>query len=163
LGFDRIYIGAAIELYQLAMFKKLLKPGGILVGPIDGELMKIVRLQTSCDRSGVEAQEYSQEVLSPVRFAPLVSHPRIETVIPARVWAPSLHQFYPDSFRGSCKTLLLCSHSDYIQVVQPQPREKVNAASMLPRAVWLEILSYTHRDCKWYHGDSFMCLILDVV
>ncbi len=33
LGFDRIYIGAAIQKYNLHMFKKMLKPGGILVGP----------------------------------------------------------------------------------------------------------------------------------
>jgi protein-L-isoaspartate O-methyltransferase len=33
LGFDRIYIGAAIEKEDLPKFKKLLKPGGILVGP----------------------------------------------------------------------------------------------------------------------------------
>ena len=33
LGFDRIYIGAAIHKYNLHMFKKMLKPGGILVGP----------------------------------------------------------------------------------------------------------------------------------
>ena len=33
LGFDRIYIGAAIHKFNLHMFKKLLKPGGILVGP----------------------------------------------------------------------------------------------------------------------------------
>jgi hypothetical protein len=157
LGFDRIYIGAAIEIYQLPMFKGLLKPGGILIGPVDGELMKIVRLQTSADSPGTEARAFSQAVLSPVRFAPLISHPRIETVIPARVWAPSLHQFYPDNFRDSCKTLLLCSRSDYAQEVQPQPREKVNTASMLPRAVWLEILSYTHRDCKSYHhGDLLL-------
>ena len=159
MGFDRIYIGAAIEDYQLPMFKGLLKPGGILIGPVDGELLKIVRLETSGDGPGTEARAFSQAVLSPVRFAPLLSHPRIATVIPARVWSPSLHQFYPDSFRDSCKTLLLCSRSDYIQEVQPQPRENVNTASMLPRAVWLEILSYTHRDCKSYHrGDSDLFL-----
>jgi protein-L-isoaspartate O-methyltransferase len=33
LGFDRIYIGAAIHKFNLHMFKKMLKPGGILVGP----------------------------------------------------------------------------------------------------------------------------------
>ena len=33
LGFDRIYIGAAIHKLNLHMFKKMLKPGGILVGP----------------------------------------------------------------------------------------------------------------------------------
>ena len=33
LGFDRIYIGAAIHKFNLNVFKKMLKPGGILVGP----------------------------------------------------------------------------------------------------------------------------------
>ena len=32
-GFDRIYIGAAIHRFNLHMFKKMLKPGGVLVGP----------------------------------------------------------------------------------------------------------------------------------
>jgi protein-L-isoaspartate O-methyltransferase len=42
LGFDRIYIGAAIEMTSLPMFKKLLKPGGILVGP--GEYEEVVSM-----------------------------------------------------------------------------------------------------------------------
>ena len=33
LGFDRIYVGAAIDKLDLNMFKKMLKPGGVLVGP----------------------------------------------------------------------------------------------------------------------------------
>jgi protein-L-isoaspartate O-methyltransferase len=33
LGFDRIYIGAAVDSIVLSRLKKLLKPGGILVGP----------------------------------------------------------------------------------------------------------------------------------
>lgn len=33
LGFDRIYIGAAVDGIVLFRLKKLLKPGGILVGP----------------------------------------------------------------------------------------------------------------------------------
>jgi protein-L-isoaspartate O-methyltransferase len=32
-GFDRIYIGAAVETTHLNIFKKVLKPGGILIGP----------------------------------------------------------------------------------------------------------------------------------
>jgi protein-L-isoaspartate O-methyltransferase len=39
LGFDRIYIGAALDKQSLPRFKKMLKPGGVLVGP--GELIKI--------------------------------------------------------------------------------------------------------------------------
>ena len=33
LGFDRIYIGAAVSKQNLPKFKRLLKPGGVLVGP----------------------------------------------------------------------------------------------------------------------------------
>ncbi len=149
LGFDRIYIGAAIQSYQLALFKRLLKTGGILVGPVDAELMKVVRLQSS---EGDE--EYEQECLSAVRFAPLLSHPQMEVIIPTRVWNPTLHHQYPDGFRESCKALLMCSRAAYKQPipVQQTPEQKVNVAAMLPRALYLEILSYTHRDCKWRQG-----------
>ena len=37
LGFDRIYIGAAVDGSVLPRLKKLLKPGGILVGPGEAE------------------------------------------------------------------------------------------------------------------------------
>lgn len=146
LGFDRIYIGAAIEYHQLALFKRLLKPGGILIGPVEAELIKVVRLQ-----SPEYNEEFRTEILSAVRFANLLNYPKVTTVIPARVWNPTLHHYYPDDFRESCKALLLCSHAAYNQPlpVQPPPEQKVNASSMLPRALWLEILSYTHRDCKW--------------
>jgi protein-L-isoaspartate O-methyltransferase len=40
MGFDRIYIGAAIGSEILPSFKKLLKPGGILVGP--GRLLHLL-------------------------------------------------------------------------------------------------------------------------
>ena len=33
VGFDRIYIGAAVDKAALANFTKLLSPGGIIVGP----------------------------------------------------------------------------------------------------------------------------------
>lgn len=33
LGFDRIYVGAAIDKSGLAQMKRLLKPGGVLVAP----------------------------------------------------------------------------------------------------------------------------------
>jgi hypothetical protein len=110
--------------------------------------VKVVRISSPTDQR--EAQEFTQRVLAGVRFAPLVSYPTIKTVILARIWNPSLHQYYPDSFRNSCKTLLLCSHANYTQSLKPRrpPKEQVNVASMLPRALWMEIMSYTHRDCK---------------
>ncbi|KAG7352756.1 protein-L-isoaspartateD-aspartate O-methyltransferase PCMT [Nitzschia inconspicua] len=146
LGFDRIYVGAAIEADHLTMFKKMLKPGGILVGPVDDELVKVVRSQRPVAN---EADEFSSQVISAVRFAPLVASPSLKTVIPARIWSPEEHMFYPDSFRAACKQVLLCSNAKKDQPTEPQPVPiNVNAASLLPRALWMEVLSYTHRD--WF-------------
>ena len=39
LGFDRIYIGAAVDSSVLPRLKKLLKPGGVLVGPGETQLL----------------------------------------------------------------------------------------------------------------------------
>jgi protein-L-isoaspartate O-methyltransferase len=145
LGFDRIYIGAAIETTSLPLFKKLLKPGGILVGPVDDELVKVVRSQRPAPSA---TDEFTVQVISAVRFAPLVTRPSIETIIPARVWSPEEYMFYPDSFRTACKQVLLCSNAKREQPFNPQPQKNVNAASLLPRALWMEVLSYSHRDCK---------------
>ncbi|CAJ1962717.1 unnamed protein product [Cylindrotheca closterium] len=145
LGFDRIYIGAAIETEDLHKFQKLLKPGGILVGPVEDELLKVVRNHTSGHNID---NEFSQYVISGVRFAPLIAYPSIETVIAARVWNPSIHNQFPDSFRSSCKELLLCSNADFEQPITPQPTRQLNVASMLPKAIWMEVMSYTHRD--WF-------------
>jgi len=145
LGFDRIYIGAAIHKFNLHMFKKMLKPGGVLVGPVGDELVKIVRSQSeSCEPN----QRFNTRIISGVRFAPLLASPSIQTVIPARIWDPSRHTMYPDSFRGACNGLLLCSNASRTQPVKVCPSNKINAASMLPRALWVEILSFTHRN--WF-------------
>jgi len=145
LGFDRIYIGASIEKLNLYMFKKMLKPGGVLVGPVDDELIQIVR---SLSEHAQGNQLFSTKVLSAVRFAPLLTAPSLPVVIPARVWEPSNHGLYPDTFRGACQQLLLCSNASTTQPVKICQRTKINAASMLPRALWVEILSYTHRN--WF-------------
>lgn len=145
LGFDRIYIGAAIEKLNLIMFKKMLKPGGILVGPVGDELIKVVR---SHGLNPDSSPKYTTRVISGVRFAPLLSSPDIQTIIPARVWAPSNHHLYSNCFRGTCRELLLCSNSSRKQTIRVRPLEKVNVASMLPRALWVEVLSFTNRD--WF-------------
>lgn len=153
LGFDRIYIGAAIEAEQLSHFQKLLKPGGILVGPVGDELLKVVRNHTV---GNINGNEFSHHVISGVRFAPLIAYPSIETVIPARIWNPTIHSLFPDSFRDSCKALLLCSIAEFGQPIIPQPTQQLNVASMLPKAIWMEIMSYTHRDCKF----QLKCIVL---
>lgn len=145
LGFDRIYIGAAIHKLNLHMFKKMLKPGGILVGPVGDELVKISRSQSeNCD----DNKQFNTKVIAGVRFAPLLTNPSIQTIIPARIWDPSNHGVYPNSFRGACNEILLCSNASRNQPVKPCPKNKVNAASMLPRALWVEVLSFTHRN--WF-------------
>jgi hypothetical protein len=75
-------------------------------------------------------------------------------IIRSRIWEPSLHRFYPESFRESSKEIMLCSSASQVQpcrsrLSQRQGRQQqVNAASLLPRALWMEILSYVHRD--WF-------------
>jgi len=113
---------------------------------VGDELVKIVR-KNECQNPHNNKQ-FDTRIISGVRFAPLLSNPSIETIIPARVWDPSNHTLYPDSFRGACNQLLLCSNAKRDQPVKAVPTNKVNAASMLPRALWVEILSFTHRNCK---------------
>ena len=95
-------------------------------------------------------EEFTSQILSGARFAPLLMSPVINTIIPANVWNPSVQRGYPAEFKAASMQLLMCSNS---QVVQPLPRvpseeERFNAAAMLPKSIWLEILSYTHRKCK---------------
>jgi len=72
----------------------------------------------------------------------------IPTKIRSRVWEPSLHKYYPESFRKSCKEILLCSRAPELQPPPEVMKEQINAAAQLPRALWVEVLSYTHRD--WF-------------
>lgn len=122
---------------------------------VDDELVKVVRIGNSevlnrppSPPRSLRGQppplsaDFSQQVISGVRFAPLLPHPSIPTVLPSRVWSPDLHSSYPESFRKSAKTILLCSRA---QAIQPPPN---NASAALPRALWMEILSYTRRD--WF-------------
>ena len=142
-GFDRIYIGAAIRLGQLHQFAELLKPGGILVGPVEDELVKIVRVETDSS----EEPTFCKSVLSEVNFSPLLSRPNLSTTLPSRVWEPSSHQLYPQSSRACSKALMLCAQSGFLQE-ETSTAPKINLAALLPQALWLEILSYAHRDCK---------------
>jgi len=161
-GFDRIYIGAAVEKDDLARLTKLLSPGGILVGPVDDELVKVMRVgnisleveeEHDCSISGL-SEEYTSQILSGVRFAPLVMHPPLPTVIPCTEWNPSVYQQgYPSEYKQASVQLLMCSGSQITQPPPPVPSEedRFNAAALLPRSLWLEILSYTHR--RWFQPE----------
>lgn len=112
--------------------------------------MKVIRIQTP---SSNDDDEFTVQVLSGVRFAPLVKSPSLKTVIPARIWSPESHHSYPESFRKACKQILLCCYSNKTirqdATSSSTPLTHVTeGTTMLPRAVWMEVLSYTTRD--WF-------------
>jgi len=170
VGFDRIYIGAAVDKENLGAIIKLLSPGGILVGPVEDELVKVVRVgsispeleggpvtrtgEGGSSLAGMAGGEFMSQILSGVRFAPLSISSVANTVIPANVWNPSVRSGYPSEFKRAGRQLLLSANST---LVQPLPRapsqgERLNMAAMLPKTVWLEILSFTHR--KWFAPEQ---------
>mmetsp|Transcript_19517 Transcript_19517/g.23261 ORF Transcript_19517/g.23261 Transcript_19517/m.23261 type:complete len:563 (-) Transcript_19517:433-2121(-) len=164
-GFDRIYIGAAIEKANLPKIKSLLSQGGILVAPVDDELLKIVRIGQKKDNAtntesdnyestndNIDELEFTTHVFSSVRFAPLVQHPKMKTIIPARIWNPSFHHLFPDSYQQSIMSLFLCSNSQYSQPLRPVVKaDYTNLAATLPRDVWIHIISFTNR--KWFESE----------
>ena len=160
-GFDRIYAGAAISLAQLKTIRMLLRPGGVLVAPVEDELLKVVRTRTrgSSLSSSSLRQESSDEInhgfttqiISGVTFAPLLSKPHMNTVIPATKWSVQNHHLYPESFQKATKTILLCRNSHVYQPTfqQQQPQQNINVSASLPKEVWMHILSFTTRMCKY--------------
>jgi hypothetical protein len=106
--------------------------------------VKIVRIGLEIDN------EFTKHVLSGVRFAHLLDSPQMETVIPARLWSPHVHHFFPPSFQKASMQVFLCSNSEYNQPLFNQKRN--NLAAILPRALWIEILSFTHR--KWFEQET---------
>ena len=123
---------------------------------VDDELVKVVRvgnisfqLEDDTAASRID-EEFTSQVLSGVRFAPLVLRPSVPTVLPSHVWDPSVQRFYPSEHQRASMEIMMCSNSRVMQPLPPvpSPEERINAAAMLPRSVWVEILSYTHRKCK---------------
>jgi len=158
VGFDRIYIGASIEKADLPNIKSLLCPGGMIVGPVEDELVKIIRIgkkqkKDTDDDDSVDEMEFTTQVFSSVRFAALSKLPKMKTIIPARIWNPSSHYLYPESHQESIMSLLLCSSSEYIQPLRPVVKmDCKNMAATLPRDVWIHIISFTNR--KWFEPEK---------
>ena len=166
VGFDRIYVGAALEEEELPKIRNLLGPGGVLVAPVEDDLVKITRIgekpttvpttpnsQTSDgsdddDDDDDDAADFTTQIISCVRFAPLLATPQIDTIISSTVWDPSTHHLFPKSFQESSRTLLLCSNAEQ---VQPPPKlaNRLNLAGSLPKEIWIHILSFTNRNCKF--------------
>ena len=181
IGFDRIYVGAALSRNQIVKISQLLSPGGILVGPVEDDLLKVIRTgsntalgssfvkTTSFHNDNEEADlgndgdngdddddiillgsDFIQQVISNVRFAPLVTKPIIKTVIPARLWSLNTQQYFPETFKKAVNQIFLYSNS---AIIQPHPplkkiEDRINVAATLPKVLWMEIFSFTHRKCK---------------
>lgn len=138
---------------------------------VDDNLVKVIRNEegehntslttTRGDDSSAESGDESDEeegigdgfalqVLSRVRFASLLRLPALDTIIPAQAWSPEEHQYFPDAFQKASSQLIMCANSDYMQPLPPQPKveERVNVSAVLPKSLWVEVLSFTHRRCK---------------
>ncbi|CAL8069302.1 unnamed protein product [Calicophoron daubneyi] len=105
LTYDRIYVGAAVQnRAQLWSILRLLRVGGILVAPVQDELVKITRL--SADRiSGVN--------LLSVSFAPLLSarpENKVRFHLPPRPEIPRLVQLCARMLRDRLRELIEQRH-----------------------------------------------------
>lgn len=147
-GFDRIYVGGGINSLQLEMVKSLMCTGGILVAPVEDKLVKFTRLAPG---PGTDTT-FLFDFISSVRFASLKKSPSTSTVIPALIWDPFLYNFCPPSFQKSVTTLLMCSNSQTIQPLKQKESHPINVSSMLPREIWVYILSFTSR--KWFEPQE---------
>jgi hypothetical protein len=88
---------------------------------VDDELVKVVRSRGNPTMPANYHQEFDEHILSPVRSTAMTKHPALETIIPSRVWNPSIHRYYPENFRLATKEILMCSNARYEQPVKPRP------------------------------------------
>lgn len=149
-GFDRIYIGAAVSKEDFLHFEKLLALGGILVGPVEDELVKVIRINKSSPFS--EEKDFLIEVISDVCFSPLTKFPKIPTNIPI---CDSYHTL-PSSYQKSSLAVFLCSNANYYQHGHSENNKNVsvNLATTLPKDVWIHIFTFTHR--KWFEPKDIL-------
>ena len=138
--------------------------------PVGDELVRVLRVAISArqpsrssdwpasllprsfrGRPPMLSEDFTTSMLSGVRFSSLLDSPSLPVCIRCRVWEPSLHRLYPESFRRTAKEIMLCSNAPLMQSPPPRPpspKAQVNVAAALPRALWMEVLSYAHRD--WF-------------
>ena len=128
---------------------------------VDDELVKVHRLHRSSGAASNApprslhghppplSSDFSLQVLSSVRFFPLSERPDMPVTLPTPMWSPERHSLYPESFRQTAKTILLCSRAQEIQPILP--KENRNVACKLPGFIWMEIFSYTRHD--WFEKE----------
>lgn len=140
LGYDRIYVGAAIEVQHLGSVNKLLAPGGIMIVPVDYSLIKVMR-----PRIDASSSIFEFEVLSSVHFAEVIHSPVAEVTIPSIPWSPSIHKTYPNDFQDCLRTILLCNRCFNSSF----HRKNTNYSTILPKELWLHIFTFMNKRCKF--------------
>jgi len=126
--YDRIYVGASCPEDLKDTLCLSLKVGGVLIAPVNDELVKVTRLDdTQCSAA------FDHVVLSGVRFVNMVNHPSVGVtpVLPTPVWTPQSACRFPASFKKSAKAIFL-----------------VAGRAPLPQHVWLEVMSFADR--AWF-------------
>ena len=91
-GFERIYVGAAINKAQLKKIQQLLSPGGLMVAPVDDDLLKVVRTRSTISPINND-YGFTTRKISGVTFAPLLTSPQLNTIIPSTQWSISNHHY----------------------------------------------------------------------
>ncbi|CAM9237823.1 unnamed protein product [Ascophyllum nodosum] len=137
-GYDCVYVGAGCDAeLTLPYLQGLLNVGGVLVAPFGEEL---VRVQRTAENS------FSRRSLCNVCFSPIImpnrkdrgmsdaQPPAVRFVV--RPWSPVCHSVYPPSFRKTVVTVLMANN------------RKDSLPSLLPPALWMEIMSFARRD--WF-------------
>lgn len=137
MKYDRIYVSAA-ALPEHRHFFKLLRQGGVLVGPFEGsdEFGRLFGQQSLVKVTRVTSGGYEEERLQPVQFAPLRQPAQAELaampplVLAPLVWSPEQHRRFPPRFRAAVVQLLLASaHS-------------ASPLALLPRELLLRTISH---------------------
>jgi hypothetical protein len=133
MQYDCVYIGAGATDAAKSLFK-LVKPGGIVVGPFSidegGQSLKKARR--------VGDKEFAVWDILPVCFEPLrvgegPAHGR-RLVLQASCWTPNVHHSFPLPFKCGVRTILMaCKHHDSI-------------VSSLPKEIWFRIFAFMDRE-----------------
>jgi len=133
MRYDRIYVGAQAPRSYLQKFAKLLKVGGILVGPFDGAFLVAER--------PTQTQDISTRMIASVSFAPLKNDAPADStfVICENLWSREQHHRFPARFKNAVAYCLMSRHCNA-------------PVSKIPDDCWMDVFSFL--SSRWF--DSKM-------
>ncbi|XP_055942718.1 protein-L-isoaspartate O-methyltransferase domain-containing protein 2-like isoform X2 [Argiope bruennichi] len=117
--YDRVYCGASCPEEYEPYIKNLVKVGGILIMPLNEKLLKITRIS--------ETKWHTVKVLS-VSFAPLISPPPKESVIPTQ-----LSDICPPMLKQICRSRIRTLLRNNVDLEHPKLKLKLLQKERRPR------------------------------